>query len=73
MIIVSALLKGKVALRVGPWTSEVKTFTLVFPQASALSPALCNVYAVITSNQLKAPGLILSFADNKYPCVLPRT
>ena len=39
-----ALLKRKVALRVGPWTSEVRTITLGLSQSSALSPVLFNVY-----------------------------
>ena len=60
-----ALLKRKVALRVGLWTSEVKTITPGLPQGSALSPVLFNVYTVgITSNQLEAPGRTLSFADD---------
>ena len=61
----NALLKRKVALRVGPWTSEVKSITPGLPQGSALSPVLFNVYTVgITSNQLEAPGRTLSFADD---------
>ena len=65
MWIGNALLKRKVALRVGPWTSEVKTITPGLPQGSALSPVLFNVYTVgITSNQLEAPGRTLSFADD---------
>ena len=60
-----ALLKRKVALRVGPWASDVKTITPGLPQGSALSPVLFNVYTVgITSNQLEAPGRTLSFADD---------
>ena len=60
-----ALLKRKVALRVGPWTSDIKTITPGLPQGSALSPVLFNVYTVgITSNQLEAPGRTLSFADD---------
>ena len=47
-----ALLKRKVALRVGPWASDVKIITPGLPQGSALSPVLFNVYTVgITSNQ----------------------
>ena len=61
----NALLKRKVALRVGPWTSEVRTITPGLPQGSALSPVLFNVYTVgITSNQLEGPGRTLSFADD---------
>ena len=61
----NALLKRKVALRVGPWTSDVKSITPGLPQGSALSPVLFNVYTVgITSNQLEAPGKTLSFADD---------
>lgn len=60
-----ALLRRKVAMRVGPWTSDVKTITPGLPQGSALSPVLFNVYTVgITSNQLEAPGRTLSFADD---------
>ena len=58
-------LKQKVALRVGPWTSEVKTITLGLKQGSALSPVLFNMYIVgITSNLFKAPGRNLSYADD---------
>merc|ERR1712177_20744 len=60
-----ALLKRKVALRVGLWTSDVKTITPGLPQGSALSPVLLNIYTVgITSNQLEGPGRTLSFADD---------
>ena len=60
-----ALLKRKVALRVGPWASDVKTITQGLPQGSALSLVFFNVYTVgITSNPLEAPGRTLSFADN---------
>ena len=60
-----ALLKRKVALRIVPWISEVKSITPGLPQGSALSPVLFNVYTVgITSNQLEGPGRTLSFADD---------
>ncbi len=60
-----ALLQRKVALRVGTWTSEVKSITPGLPQGSALSPVLFNVYTVgITSNRLEKPGRTLSFADD---------
>ena len=61
----AALLKRKVALRVGSWSSEVHSITPGLPQGSALSPVLFNVYTVgITSNQLEGPGRTLSFADD---------
>ena len=60
-----ALLKRKVAMRVGLWASEVKVITPGLPQGSTLSPVLFNIYTVgITSNQLEAPGRTLSFADD---------
>ncbi len=49
-----ALLKRNVALRLGTWTSEVKTITPGLPQRPALSPVLFNIYTVgITSGQLE--------------------
>ena len=60
-----ALIKRKVALRVGTWTSDIQSITPGLPQGSALSPVLFNVYTVgITSNQLEGPGRTLSFADD---------
>ena len=52
----SALLKRKVAVRVGPWTSEVKTITPGLPQGSALSPVLFNVYCVHCWHHIKSTG-----------------
>ena len=61
----TAMLKRKVALRLGSWISEVREITPGLPQGSALSPVLFNVYTVgITSNQLEGPGRTLSFADD---------
>ena len=60
-----AMLKRKVALRMGSWVSEVREITPGLPQGSALSPVLFNIYTVgITSNQLEGPGRTLSFADD---------
>ena len=61
----AAMLKRKVAMRLGAWASEACMITPGLPQGSALSPVLFNVYTVgITSNQLEGPGRTLSFADD---------
>ena len=63
--IATTMMKRKVALRIGTWTSEVKEITPGLPQGSALSPVLFNICTVgITSNQLEGPGRTLSFADD---------
>ena len=65
MWIGTALLKRKVALRLGTWTSEIQCIAPGLPQGSALSPVLFNVFTIgITSNQLEGPGRTLSFADD---------
>ena len=61
----NAMLKRKVAMRIGTWASEACTITPGLPQGSALSPVLFNVYTVgITSNQLEGPDRTLTFADD---------
>ena len=58
-----AMLKRKVALRLGTWISAACVITPGLPQGSALSPVLFNTVG-ITSNQLEGPGRTLSFADD---------
>ena len=60
-----ALMKRKVALRLGRWSSETTVITPGLPQGSTISPVLFNVYTLgITSNQMEGPGRVLSFADD---------
>ena len=61
MWIGEALLQRKVALRVGAWTSDIRSITPGLPQGSALSPVL---FSCITANQYEAPGRTLSFVDD---------
>ena len=42
----NALSKRKVALRLGPWTSDISTITPGLPHDSALSPVLFQVNTV---------------------------
>ncbi|XP_012940675.1 uncharacterized protein LOC106012380 [Aplysia californica] len=60
-----ALLKRRVAMRLGNWTSDTRSISPGLPKGSSLSPVLFNIYTVgITSGQLEGPRRVLSFADD---------